>query len=131
MNLFTTCAVLGSTLLIALPRAYHMSPYGQRARLPRLGALIGRPKCGNWVWATAPDFGSSRPSLCDQFSENQTMSSLSTVIQCCPGFAPGVEGILKSSTRPVSGSSFEIQDVRWLVNQILPFESATVSCGAV
>src|SRR5262249_56290725 len=59
------------------------------------------------------------------------MSFLSTVIQCWPGLAPGVEGILKSSTMPVRGSSLEMYEVRWLLNQILPRESETGSCGAV
>src|SRR3954470_19372596 len=92
---------------------------------------MGRPKCGNCTCVNSFVFGSKRPSVCDQFSENQTTSSLSTVIQCCPGLAPGVDGTLKSSTIPVRGSSFEMNAVRWLLNQRLPFESPTMSCGAV
>src|SRR5712671_8000477 len=108
MNLLTVWPVCGSILFTEPPRASQIKPSGESARLPAPGALIGRPKCGSCTCLNSWYLGSNLPSLCDQFSENQTMSFLSTVIQCCPGLAPAVDGTLYSSTTPVRGSSFAI-----------------------
>src|SRR5262249_61991374 len=77
---------------------------------------------------TCSVFGSKRQMLCCQFSEPQTMSSLSTKIQCEPGSTPGSTcGTRYSLTTPVLGSSRPMNDERCGEYQRYPFESPQIS----